>query len=104
MGIGFVDYTPYLLPLTFGFLLIALSALFYRAKNRHGYKPFYLGVCASAILLIGKFMYENDIAMYIGLGLLVIASIWNTWPVRRQGNNMNCPACVVAEEKVRNNY
>ena len=35
---------------------------------------------ASAALLIGKFQFNNDPAMYLGLGVLIAASAWNTWP------------------------
>lgn len=80
LGVGFVDYTPYLLPLTMVFLIIALGALMFRAKQRRGYRPFYLGLSASITLLIGKFYFDSDITMYTGLALLVGASLWNTWP------------------------
>lgn len=93
-GIGFFDYTPYLLPLTSVFLLLALGALWYRAEKRRGYKPLFLGIGASLILLVGKFFYDSDIFMYIGLGFLVTASVWNTWPRKTAGENIACPNCV----------
>jgi hypothetical protein len=92
LGIGFIDYTPLLLPLTSLFLLITLIALFYRAKYRRGYQPFYLGVAASAAIVIGKFQYDNDTAMYVGLGLLILSSVWNTWPKSHIARGV-CPAC-----------
>ena len=92
LGIGFVDYTPYLLPLTLVFLMIAIAALTYRAKNRHGYKPLLVGLLASSILIVGKFHYDSDIGMYIGLSFLILASLWNTWPVSGK-ENQNCTAC-----------
>ena len=100
MGIGFIDYTPYLLPLTLAFLVIALVTLFYRAERRYGYNPFLLGLGAGAILLIGKFQYDSDATMYVGLGLLILSSLWNTWP-KPQSTGEPCPACVtnvVAEQ------
>jgi len=92
LGIGFIDYTPYLLPLTITFLLIVIAALSYRAKYRHGYRPLKLGLLASAIVLINQFFYENDVAMYTGLALLVLASLWNTWP-KSQASSESCSAC-----------
>jgi hypothetical protein len=50
LGVGFFDYTPYLLPLTMVFVLIAVVALAFRAEKRRGYKPFLLGVLAATIL------------------------------------------------------
>jgi len=92
LGIGFFDYTPFLLPLTIGFLFIALAALVYRAPQRYGYRPFLLGLLAAAVLLIGKFQYDSDPAMYAGLGILVLASLWNTWPKPRS-SGAPCAAC-----------
>lgn len=96
LGVGFVDYTPYLLPLTIGFLALALAALGYRASRRRGYGPLVLGLIASAVILVGKFGYDHDIAMYTGLTALVAASLWNTWP-RRQPHSAPCPACTTPE-------
>jgi hypothetical protein len=93
MGVGFFDYTPYLLPLTVVFVLIAVAALAFRAKQRRGYKPLLVGILAAGTLLIGRFHFENDAAMYAGLLLLVSASLWNTWP-RPSPADAECPACV----------
>jgi len=98
LGIGFFDYTPYLLPLTAVFVLIAIAALAYRARQRHGYKPFLLGVSAGVILLAGKFHYDSDIAMYAGLALLVLASLWNSLP-RAQPAGASCLACVTSGQE-----
>ena len=98
LGIGFFDYTPYLLPLTAVFVLIAVCALAYRAKQRRGYKPFLLGLAAGATLLAGKFHFDSDAAMYAGLAVLVLASLWNTWPMP-QPTGVPCPACVPLSEQ-----
>jgi hypothetical protein len=81
----------WLFPLTAVFLLIAVVALGFRARRRRGFGPFVVGLSASAIVLVGKFRFESDPAMYAGLGLLVAASIWNTWPRRA---TPACPACI----------
>jgi len=90
MGIGFVDYTPYLIPSTLAFLGISLSTMVYRAKTRHGFGPLYLGIVAGIVLMTGKFVYGSDDTMYVGLAILVAASIWNTWPKKQAGD---CAAC-----------
>lgn len=82
LGLGFLVDVRWLLPLTAMFLLIAIFALGFRAGRRRGFGPFFIGVGASAIVLVGKFIFESGPAMYAGLGLLVAASIWNTWPRR----------------------
>lgn len=80
LGLGFLLDVRWLFPLTAVFLLIAVVALGFRARRRRGFGPFFVGLGASAIVLGGKFGFESDLAMYAGLGLLVTASVWNTWP------------------------
>jgi hypothetical protein len=92
IGLSFLLDTTYLLPLTSVFMAIAVGALAYRAKRRRGYLPFLIGAAATVIVLIGKFTFESDPAMYAGLAILIGASVWNTWPRRRLA--AACPACV----------
>ena len=92
LGISFVDYTPYLLPFTLVFLAISVGALGFKASSRRGYGPLLLGLAAGTILTTGKFIYNNDAALYIGLGILVAASVWNSWP--RNTATGECSACL----------
>lgn len=92
MGFGFVNYTPYLLPLTALFLSLSLFTLGWRARRRRGYGPLALGLLASALVLIGKFGFDSDTAMYVGIATLIAASAWNAWPHRRATTD-SCPAC-----------
>ena len=97
VGLGFLLDTTYLLPLTAVFLAIAVCALGYRAKRRRGYLPFALGLVAAAVVLVGKFTFESDPAMYAGLAILIGASVWNSWPRRQHG--APCPACVDEQQQ-----
>lgn len=91
LGIGFFDYTPYLLPLTAVFIAVTLFALGFRARNRRGYAPFALGAIGAAVILAGKFWLDMDTALHGGVGLLVGASLWNAWP--RKAALPACGAC-----------
>jgi hypothetical protein len=82
VGLGFLISAKYLLPLTGAFLVLAVGTLAFRAKHRHGYGPFVLGIVSAVGVLIGKFAWESNPTMYATVGLLVIASAWNTWPHR----------------------
>ena len=94
LGLGFLLKTSYLLPLTALFVLIALGALAFRAKTRRGYGPFVIGLLASGIVLGGKFALGLDVAMYGGIALLVVASLWNAWPrMLAKSDNDVCPVC-----------
>lgn len=91
LGLGFINYSPFLLPLTVVFLMAVLATLAWRAKTRRGHAPLALGALAAAIMLIGKFRFDSDAATYAGIALLVGASLWNTWP--RRSRSASCPAC-----------
>jgi len=92
VGLGFLTDTAYLLPLTVVFLIIAVGALGFRASRRRGYAPFSLGVLAAMVVFIGKFVFNSNPAMYGGIGLLVGASFWNSWP-RKSVTTENRRAC-----------
>jgi hypothetical protein len=80
VGLGFLISAVYLLPLTVAFLVLALGALAFRAKQRRGYRPLLLGIVAGSGVLMAKFVWESSPAIYGSVGLLVMASLWNTWP------------------------
>jgi hypothetical protein len=92
VGLGFLISTAYLLPLTAAFLFLAVAALVFRANKRRGYGPFVLGLVAGSAVLLGKFAWESKLTMYGALGLLVVASLWNAWPLHN-GEAATCPEC-----------
>lgn len=103
VGLGFLLDAAYLFPLTAVFLVLAVGALAFRAGTRRGFAPFAAGLAAAIVILVGKFVFESDAAMYGGIALLVATSLWNAWP-RRDMNVGSCPRCVrqAAAVDVRN--
>lgn len=95
VGLGFLVDTVYLFPLTAAFLGLAVGALAFRARTRRGYGPFAMGLGATIVVLIGKFVLDSDPAMYGGIGFLVTASVWNAWPKKKHFGS--CPKCVQQE-------
>ncbi len=93
VGLGFLISAAYLLPFTAAFLALALAAMGFRANTRHGYGPFLLGVVATVGVLLGKFRWESKATMYGAVGLLVLASLWNTWPRRARSKEASCAVC-----------
>jgi hypothetical protein len=81
-GLGFLISTKYLLPVTAAFLVIAVGALAFRAKSRHGYGPFILGALTAVGVLMGKFYWESSPTIYAAVAVLIVASVWNAWPHR----------------------
>ena len=96
LGLGFLLESQYLMTFTAVFLVISLAALAFRARARRGYGPLALGALAAGAIMIGKFVFESEHAMYAGITLLVAASLWNSWP-KRSATEGSCPACVPAD-------
>ncbi|MCH7471413.1 MerC family mercury resistance protein [bacterium] len=103
MGIGFLANNTYLLPITAVLFAIALAALAWRAHQRRGYGPLIMGTVGAASIIIGKFIlverfvFDWNPAVYGGIALFIAASLWNAWP-KRAGVAASCPACVVTAE------
>jgi hypothetical protein len=94
IGLGFLISVRYLLPLTVAFLVLVVAAMLFRAREHRGYGPFALAVFAATGVLMGKFVWDSRSAVYGAIGLLVIASVWNTWPRRNDANQpTTCSAC-----------
>ncbi len=64
IGLGFLISVRYLLPLTIAFLLLALAAMLFRARDRRGYGPFLLAVFAAGGVLLGKFAWDSRPTVY----------------------------------------
>lgn len=99
VGLGFLLETAYLFPLTVAFLILAVGALAFRARTRRGYGPLAVGLVVAVVVLVGKFVFESDAAMYGGIGLLVAASVWNAWPKGKE-SVVSCPRCVQQESAI----
>ncbi len=95
LGLGFLLETRYLLPITVLFLALALATLAFRARQRRGYRPFGLGLLASAAVLSASFVLHSDLTMYAGLAALIGASVWNSWPIDNSIDTEQCPSCAV---------
>ena len=64
-------------------LTAAVGALGYRASQRHGRGPLVMGLLAAGLLIFGRFAVTSGLMMYCGAGLLIAASVWNSWPKKR---------------------
>ena len=80
LGFGFLLDTTYLFFLTAVFLLVALGSIAFRARAGRGYGPFAVGLLASVMVVLGKFVFDSNTALYGGIVMLVVAAIWNAWP------------------------
>jgi mercuric ion transport protein len=94
IGLGFLISVTYLLPLTIAFLALALAAMLFKPRDRRGYGPFLLAVLAASGVLLGKFALDSRPTLYGAIGVLVVASLWNTLPRRYASNDPTaCSNC-----------
>jgi hypothetical protein len=75
-----------------------LGALAFRARRRHGYGPFVVGLVAAVGVMAAKFEWESKLSLYGAVGLLLVASLWNAWPRGATTNSaISCSRCESAE-------
>jgi mercuric ion transport protein len=94
LGLGFVDYTPYLLPATLAFLAIAVGALAIAARRTRRLMPLVLGLAASGAVSVGKFAVDSAWITNTGIALLVVAIFLAARA--RTVRSASCPACAPA--------
>ena len=94
LGLGFLISERYFFTLTAAFLLLSVTALAFRASERRGYGPAALGLLAVVLILASKFELDSLPLMYSGVGLLLLSSIWNSFPRRAE---TPCPKCVPSD-------
>jgi len=97
LGLGFTLSARFLVPLAAVLLLVSLSALGYRARERRGYGPFALGMVGALGVLGGKLLLSSEVFSYIALAAIVAAGTWNSWPARNASGSSTGP-CLTTEE------
>lgn len=93
LGIGFVDYTPYLGWLMAAAIVVTGAVLIRHALRQRRFAPLLLGGVAAGMLVTGKFWLENEVVMYLGAVLLALATVWSAWSARNRG----CANCLRPE-------
>lgn len=99
LGLEFVDYTPYLLPLTAAFLAVAVIVLAVQTRRTGKVYPLLVGIAASVIVLTDKFYFESEWPTVGGIALLVTAVFFGS---RTKSISIaSCPACAPGEGEQR---
>ncbi len=83
------------LALTGVLLGLALAALAFRARARRGLAPLALGAGAALVVVAAKLLVGSDVLAAAGAAALVVAGLWNAWPLARPAPA--CSACVPGE-------
>jgi len=100
-GIGFFNYSPYLIPLLIG-LIGFVGFLLWRDYHFHKrILPFLLALLGGALVMIAKIIYPYDPLMYTGIACLVVASIVNIFYVKKITKKLPqpCEGCCQKMEK-----
>ena len=70
-GVGGVTYSTLALP---------GASLWYPASQRRGYRPLLLGIAGTGLLLAGELVVGSEVVTFSGVGVVIVASVWNAWP------------------------
>ncbi len=103
LGIGFLPTTPYLMPLTFASLTLAVGGLVFSARRRNAFSALAVGVLGAVLVMVGRFALQSSGVLYGGIAMLCGASLWNAWPKRVRTAPAEllprgrCPACPIDE-------
>ena len=100
MGLGGVASAPWMRWLAAALVVLAVGLLARGAHRRRGYGPFALG-CAGGLVVIAELFHRHapehahhaaaahpQWPVWMGIGALVAASLWNAWPRRASA----CPS------------
>lgn len=97
LKLKFVDYTPYLLPLTIVFFTLAVAVLIKQARCSGRWSSLSLGVGAAAIILIDKLPAESSWLTNAGIILLIVAVVSGMRKTDAQA--APCPACIAGSDE-----
>lgn len=90
VGLGALIQAEWVFPLTMLFLSVALSILAFHAGRRRGYGPLLVGVVAALAILFGKTVADAKLSTYAGMTLMILASLWNSWPKKKASSQAGC--------------
>jgi hypothetical protein len=91
LGLTSLLETRLMLPLFVGCLLLALAPLGFLARNH--LLPFILGLVASMLIFIGKFVLATSAVIVVGIALLVGAYLWSYRARRLADTGASCSNC-----------
>ncbi len=93
MGLGALAGAAVVKPVTAVLLLIASGGLFFQARRMGRYAPVALGVLGGVGMYAGLYVIASPPVKFLGIALLIGASIWNIVPAGSNKGGAACPAC-----------
>ena len=84
LGLGFLFTERVLAPLIAGFLVVGIATIGWSSRTHGRRGPLLATLVGSAAVAAGRLIWRIPPAMYGGMALLVVASLWNMWLKRPQ--------------------
>ena len=90
-GLGFIAKDTYLFPVFVAFILLTLWLLYRSSKKNNNTKAFWLGLVGGLVASVAMWFVMTGIkpvllpAVYLGIGLLLLATLWDFIKGRNQG-------------------
>lgn len=75
-GISPLQYGFWILPLIILFSVVTIMIFFRQARRSAEYNPFFLSLTGLTLIPVGKFYFENNLLMYLGIIILFISAAW----------------------------
>ena len=79
LGLGFLATEKALVPLVAAALALALGSLALSARGHRQPGPLLVALAGAAAVVAGRLLGRVPPLLYLGLGLLFGASLWNLW-------------------------
>ncbi len=76
-GLQSIPYSPWLLPLLFGVMVINLGLLYSKAKLRNGLPPFWLSFFGTLVVTIGYTLTHKPTS-FVGISLIFVGAVLNS--------------------------
>ena len=92
MSADFKYFVVFIIPVVLFSLFLALGALLYKVRERHGYKPLIMAVLGLTLIFYGHFLVISNAFYLAGVGSVLVASVWNAQSRTFQALH-DCPRC-----------
>lgn len=79
LGLGFVLNQRVLVPLIVVFLAIGILTIAWSTRSHKHLGPLVASGIGSLAVVAGRVVWHVPVALYVGAGMLVVASLWNLW-------------------------
>lgn len=88
----FKYFVVFTMPVVLFALFLALAALLYKVRERHGYKPLVMMALGLVLIFYGRFIVLSNTFYSVGVGLVFVAAVWNAQSRTFQALH-DCPRC-----------